>query len=555
MIVPAGISARVPVFTLILFILFPGCASLHPSPDAPTAREVIELLGKGDVPSALEAAREAVSAAPSDVEAHLAYQEAMVKSGRGKELLEEYRRLREDNRESALHVFLFANVHPDPLKKRAMFRSAVGLDPGFTWAYRALLGLLRPPADEEEILDALCRLVELETDNAEVRRRLALALFRRGDFDRAFFHMKKLFEADSRNPAVKEEFAVVALCLARKKLDSGENAVAADLFRRILALYPDNRQARLGLCDKALADRNSTEALDWARRAGRADYREARAHLLAGDEKKAVECLKKAVERKPSHAPAWKMLAELRLKNNDRQGALDALLSAVAADPGDADALYELARLADDTGDDSTAATAWEKYLGVAERGTARWRNAAGRLIEIEKKIHREMEKTLEEVDELVKKTRHVNEKQRQTALFKLNRLLGKRAAPYMKEAAKSKYLDVRLFAVRSLGLYGLRSAIPYLVEALQDKNSEVRKEAADSIAALGPGLAPEALVKTLRDEDSSVRTAALRALGKISKKDFRYDPAKKPERQEKSLEDWDEWLESFEKKLEKTGG
>jgi Ca-activated chloride channel family protein len=98
---------------------------------------------------------------------------------------------------------------------------------------------------------------------------------------------------------------------------------------------------------KGDADR-ATAQMDTALRLAENDplvrYDDGTAHLLAGHERQAVPLLERAAkEAKPDFAPAaWYNLGNARLASRDAAGAVEAYKAALRADPGNADAKFNL---------------------------------------------------------------------------------------------------------------------------------------------------------------------------------------------------------------------
>lgn len=126
---------------------------------------------------------------------------------------------------------------------------------------------------------------------------------------------------------------------------------ARKAFERAIALDPHIPQARVNLA-MSLAQAGdatgATEQLETAIRLRPNDSTAATAHYLLAkiftgqDDQRALNELLAAVRIRPGDQEAWLALGQLRRTTNDQPGTLAAFQRAVACDPGNVEAQYEL---------------------------------------------------------------------------------------------------------------------------------------------------------------------------------------------------------------------
>ncbi len=533
-------------------LLLAACSSIPATHVRDFLAEAQTMQKRGMLREAAEAARSAMDEHPDDVRAHLLFQELMIRRGGKDEIIARYRRLAERNPENALLQFLYGNVAPDPDVKKRKFLAATALDPALTWAYRGLLPLLDPRGDADELINTLEKLARLEPERPELLRELGLALFYAGRIDEAMRYMSMFLAEKPDNARAKEELAVALVISAREKIRAGGTAIARDLAGRVLDMFPDSKPAAFAMADAALMDKKPDEALLWAEKAGD-HYRLGLARKMKGENKKAAEEFKAAVRHDPAHADAYAALGKMLEEGKKYNEAMELYTVAASAIPNEPVFHMLLGRAARKAGDNERARAAYDRFLDAAPRTSRAWKEVVKELIEIEREMRKETDKVFDEVEKLIRDIESPDKTVRQKALFLLNRTLGKRAYPHMAGSLSSKYDDVRVFAVRSLGLYGRREAIGPLVKMLADANPDVRRETVLSLRELGPAWSAGALAGRLEDADAGVRKAALGALRTITKDDFGFKSPVEPEKQKTALDRWKTWLKGFEKKLKET--
>lgn len=142
--------------------------------------------------------------------------------------------------------------------------------------------------------------------------------------------------------------------LGRYYLDGVQRRdLAEEQFRLALARGPAHAGAlyHLGWCleqdgDAEAAARHYTRANTWL-----GDLGLARLALAAGDTKRSLERAMSAARRQPGSPLVYLLIAKIHQRDNDCAGAIPAIRRAVALDPSDASAYYQLSRCAAATGD------------------------------------------------------------------------------------------------------------------------------------------------------------------------------------------------------------
>ena len=158
-----------------------------------------------------------------------------------------------------------------------------------------------------------------------------------------------------RDPQPRALGAIAALQLK-------DNAGAIAGFKSALALDPKRLDDRKTLAQLLADAKNWKEADAQFALYDQGKSGDARALLqwasVAGqlkDYKKQAQVLKKAVKFAPKNAAVWTQLALAQRESGDKRGALASLVQLNRIKPGDANVIYETARLQSDLGDNAAA--------------------------------------------------------------------------------------------------------------------------------------------------------------------------------------------------------
>lgn len=163
-----------------------------------------------------------------------------------------------------------------------------------------------------------------------------------------------LERAMEREPGlIAVRLVMSALALAEGRADEARRG-----YEQILAEDRDNIQAHLGLVRTAVAVEATDEALRFALRAAELAPRDpavllvaARLQLATGDDVGAADTIEAALAQDATHADIRTLAAEVALRQDQPERALDHLLKATEAEPGRADRWYQLGRLQRALGD------------------------------------------------------------------------------------------------------------------------------------------------------------------------------------------------------------
>jgi predicted aspartyl protease/Tfp pilus assembly protein PilF len=160
---------------------------------------------------------------------------------------------------------------------------------------------------------------------------------------------------------------------AQRALRQGEYETAEKLFRELLAIDANDKDAHLGLCFSLLKRRDLRGAFEHATRAVSLDPRSARAHALvgtvvlsSGDFRTAVEEFRVALKLRDDEALAVAGLAMVHFYENRFYDSFLGLQRAAALAPEDPDYLFNLAQAASRIERFKESADAYERFLRVA---------------------------------------------------------------------------------------------------------------------------------------------------------------------------------------------
>lgn len=262
-----------------------------------------------------------------------------------------------------------------PDAARAWLERAAELDPGNPLLYEAAVELERAGGDEDALLEALTRWVELRGDAAPVSALMELATLRsdRGDPEGA----AALLET-ALSQAPDDALVLEALADVHERL--GRFAGLVDLLERRAAVEPTDARARAAvLAELARVHAERLGDPDAAREAWRRAFEadpalpgaaQALAALLhkaeAWDELEAVR--ETAARRGPEEERAehWSALGALRtVRGAEPAAAARAFEEALAHDPTHAGALQGLQRLAVESGDEDALLRAFEREAAI----------------------------------------------------------------------------------------------------------------------------------------------------------------------------------------------
>jgi predicted aspartyl protease/Tfp pilus assembly protein PilF len=162
---------------------------------------------------------------------------------------------------------------------------------------------------------------------------------------------------------------------AQRALRQGEYETAEKLFRELLLIDANDKDAHLGLCFSLLKRRDLRGAFEHATRAVSLDPRSARAHALvgtvvlsSGDFRTAVEEFRVALRLREDEALAVAGIAMVHFYENRFFDSFLGLQRAAALAPEDPDYLFNLAQAASRIERFKESADAYERFLRIAPR-------------------------------------------------------------------------------------------------------------------------------------------------------------------------------------------
>ena len=255
----------------------------------------------GDYQQAFEAFKKAVQLAPGSAEAH-----------------------------NWMGAFLMGQGNlPDATSE---LRKAVSLDPKYARAYTNLGSALAKGGDLSGAVSAFQKALALEPSWA-AHLNLGLAMRENGDAAGALVHLRRVAQAQPKNPTVQCE-------LGQTLRQNGDLAAAVASFERALDLDPEMREAYYGLGftlkqQAAAARRGSPQSL-----ARNQNFKEAENALAKGDLNTAKEVLMQTLAADDNDGEAHNLLGFILGQQGDTTSALRHLQRAVVLLPSSAETHY-----------------------------------------------------------------------------------------------------------------------------------------------------------------------------------------------------------------------
>lgn len=194
--------------------------------------EGLELANREQFQPALDKLKAAIEEDPEFMEAHLRYMDAFRSVGRGQEVIDMYRNMRDKNPDSALYHFLYGRTVNDLDEKRAEFRKALSLDSTFYYAQFGIGGTYLLEGRLDEAIVALNKALEMKPDMVDALRLLGSVYMEKGMPLQAHTELERAVEIDSTDVQ-----SIVRLGQACSQLERYETA--EKWFRRAAALEPD----------------------------------------------------------------------------------------------------------------------------------------------------------------------------------------------------------------------------------------------------------------------------------------------------------------------------
>jgi tetratricopeptide (TPR) repeat protein len=256
-----------------------------------------------------------------------------------------------------------------PADAERLFARAVSLQPRLG---SALLGLGRAALARQDYgraVEYLEQALSVNPQASSAHYPLAMAYRGLGDLANAeaHVHLKGRTEADTPDPLMQELDELLQSAMAydgrgERALAAGQWAVAADDFRKGMALAPDNPTLRHKL-----------------------QYHLATALAMSGDVRAAVEQFEDVVKRSPDFARAHYSLGILMASGGRGQQAIEHLSAAVKYDPTNAEARLRLAEVLRLVGRPEESLPHYEQVIQSDPRLVEAWLGYAQALVSLKR--------------------------------------------------------------------------------------------------------------------------------------------------------------------------
>ncbi len=311
------------------------------------------LAEKGRLEDALVVLREVLRRDSDNLQAHMLYQEVMVKAGRLEEVRGKYEDLAEKHPDSGLYQYLAARLQEQASKRIEFLQKAVKADGDFVLARRALARELFLARDYRGAIQQLDWLLKKDPKDTEALLLFAALERERSNYDKALELLKRAAEAAPQSPVplvemgrVERERARFAEAVKhyeaaskRAQLDwqailewgeclvgLGKKKEAVAVWRRALALPLTPQQfavfaERCALLFVKPPDKALEQALRQAR------------EMVQKDPQKALAALEKLAAQNPDSAVVHSALAAAALVASQPQKAVKAALKALKIAP------------------------------------------------------------------------------------------------------------------------------------------------------------------------------------------------------------------------------
>ncbi len=194
---------------------------------------------------------------PNSTPLHRDWQSTLDAFNRSDEKVEMYKKLHEDNPESAMYAYLYGRVLPDG-QDREMFKQAIELDPDYFWGNfgYAIVSLRSNPVDTAEGIKYLEKALEADMTYPSVYTQLININEERGNLDAALEYAKGYARTSPESYRPIE--AQVDLLNRLNRADEAEK-----LLLDFANAHEDNGGVRTRLVEYYKSKDNLAEALKW----------------------------------------------------------------------------------------------------------------------------------------------------------------------------------------------------------------------------------------------------------------------------------------------------
>ena len=262
-------------------------------------------------------------------------------------------------------IALACLVNNETGKARSHLIEAVNLSPDFTDAILLLAELKIRTGDLSSTIVSLKQLIQRQPQVAKAWLLLADAYRAQDNLDDALSIYRRYEELFPRSPQVSFQMGLVYL--QRGKRDEARKAFASALEQDPDYLPALDQLVALDVMEKHYAAALDRVGKEMEKHPKQPELRLllAKVFLAQQDTKQAEAALLKAIEVQADFQPAYLLLAQLYIKSNQREKALQELLAVVARNPKDVGALMIIGMIHDQAKDYSAARDAYEKLLAV----------------------------------------------------------------------------------------------------------------------------------------------------------------------------------------------
>ncbi|MBN2288325.1 MAG: tetratricopeptide repeat protein [Candidatus Glassbacteria bacterium] len=180
---------------------------------------------------AAENFRQAVELDPGFMQAHFRYMDVLRGIGRNEQMIEEYRKQAEQNPKSARCLYLYGRALEDLDLKRARYRDALQLDPGYYWAQYGIGAIYLVQRRYDEAIIAFNKTLEMNPQMVEAIHLLGTVYLEKGMPIQARERFEEAAAIDSTNHMI-----YLSLGQVYSQMDRYESAEKA--FRQAAAISP-----------------------------------------------------------------------------------------------------------------------------------------------------------------------------------------------------------------------------------------------------------------------------------------------------------------------------
>lgn len=352
------------LFALFMVFLFPGCnTARNRSKEHYALGKKMEREGKTH--EAIEEYRTAIKYASDNINAHLAYQNLMVKAGQKSAITEYYRKLKEANPASPAFQYLWGLLLDDREARIDAYRKALTLDPNFLWAFNST-GI--EYLDEDHVDDAIKQfhnVIIVDSEFSPVHINLCRAYLKKDKVNAAYNEIKKYLELEPDSADGYEQLGYVY----RQK---GDEKKAIEAWQKSLELCPNNAKILTETGFSLYALNEYDAALTALQKAWSISPSYPELHYIRGliyesrgDIGGATDELRISLAGEPDNSKFMEKLGLLLLKTGNTKEGKVVIEKALKSDPDNEEVTLAAGRLYEHEGNRSRARTIYVRALAA----------------------------------------------------------------------------------------------------------------------------------------------------------------------------------------------